>query len=191
LLALDERSEVIAMYPKLEEFLRAKRAKYEVLVHDGAVTAQEQAEATHTPGGTFAKVLVVKERDGFVLAVLPASCVLDLNRLEGLIRHGEIRLATVEEIARVVPDCAPGAIPPFGALFGVPTFVDRTLTNARNVTMPAGDFATSIRMRATELRRLSAASVGDFAVMEMLVTRRGGTEVRPRRRRRRLETPIR
>ena len=177
------------MYSKLEEFLRAKQAKYELLIHDGAVTAQEQAAATHTPGGAFAKVIVVKERDGFVLAVLPASHVLDLDRLKGMIRHGEIRLATVEEIARAVPDCAPGAIPPFGALFGVATFVDRALANARNVTMPAGDFATSIRMRAAELRRLSVARVGEFAVMEMLVARSGGTEARPRRRRRRLEIP--
>ena len=174
---------MIALYSKLEEFLRAKQAKYELLLHDGAVTAQEQAAATHTPGRAFAKVVVVKERDGFGLAVLPASYVLDLDRLKGLIRHGEIRLATVEEIARVVPDCAPGAIPPFGALFGVPTFVDRALANARNVTMPAGDFATSIRMRAADLRRLSAARVGDFAVMEMLFARRGGTETRLRRRR--------
>jgi Ala-tRNA(Pro) deacylase len=179
------------MYSTLTEFLRAKQAKYELVVHAGAVTAQEQAAVSHTPGGVFAKVIVVKERDGFALAVLPASYVLDLDRLKGLIHHGEIRLATVEEIAGVVRDCAPGAIPPFGALFGVPTFIDKTLVNARNVTMPAGDFATSIRMRAAELRRLSAARVGDFAVMEMLVARRGGTETRLRRRRRRLEIPTR
>jgi Ala-tRNA(Pro) deacylase len=178
---------VIAMYSKLEEFLLAKQAKYEVLIHAGAVTAQEQAAATHTPGGAFAKVVVVKERDGFVLAVLPASRMLDLDRLKGLIRHGEIRLATVEEIARVVPDCVPGAIPPFGALFGLPTFVDRALANVRNVTMPAGDFATSIRMRAAEFRRLSVTCVGDFAVVELLAARPAGAEARRRRRRRRLE----
>ena len=174
------------MYAKLEEFLRAKQAKYEVLVHGGAVTAQEQAAATHTPGNAFAKVVVVKERDGFVLAALPASRVLDLDRLKGFIRHGEIRLATVEEIARVVPDCVPGAIPPFGALFRLPTFVDRALVNVREVTMPAGDFATSIRMRAPEFRRLSAARIGEFAVMEMLVAKSPGPEPRERRPRRRL-----
>ena len=174
---------MIAMYSKLEEFLRAKQATYEVLIHDGTVTAQEQAAATQTPGGAFAKVVVVKERDGFVLAALPASRVLDLDRLKGLIRHGEIRLATVEEIARVVPDCAPGAIPPFGALFGLSTVVDRALANVRDVTMPAGDFATSIRMRAAEFRRLSEACVGDFAVVEFLAARPAGAEARPRRRR--------
>jgi Ala-tRNA(Pro) deacylase len=174
------------MYWKLEEFLRPKQAKYEVLIHAGAVTAQEQAAATRTPGAAFAKVVVVKERDGFMLAVLSASRVLDLDRLKGLIGHGEIRLATVEEIARVVPDCVPGAIPPFGALFGLRTFVDRALANLRDVVMPAGDFATSIRMRATELRRLSEACVGDFAVLEFLAAKRAGAEARLRRRRRRL-----
>ena len=172
------------MYSKLEEFLRAKQARYEVLIHAGAVTAQEQAAATHTPGGAFAKVVIVKERDGFVLAVLPASRVVDLDHLKGLIRHGELRLATVEEIARVAPDCAPGAIPPFGALFGLRTFVDRALANLRDVVMPAGDFATSIRMRAAEFRRLSEACVGDFAVMEFLAARSAGTEAHRRRRRR-------
>ena len=174
------------MYAKLDEFLRAKQAKYEVVVHAGAVTAQEQAAATHTPGNAFVKVIVVKERDGFVLAALPASRVLDLDRLKGFIRHGEIRLATVEEIARVVPDCVPGAIPPFGALFRLPTFVDRALVNLREVTMPAGDFATSIRMRATEFRRVSTPCIGEFAVMEMLAAKSARSEARRRRLRHRL-----
>ncbi len=162
------------MYWRLEEFLGAKQAKYEVLTHAGAVTAQEQAALTHTPGRAFAKVVVVKERDGFVLAVLPAACVLDLNRLKGLIRHGEIRPATVGEIGRVIPDCVPGAIPPFGALFGLPTFVDRGLAGGREITMPAGDLATAIRLRATEFRRLSAARIGDFAVPEPLAQMSAG-----------------
>ncbi|MBI2159682.1 MAG: YbaK/EbsC family protein [Candidatus Rokubacteria bacterium] len=172
------------MYQRLEEFLGAKQAQYEVLTHTGAVTAQEQAALTHTPGRVFAKVVVVKERDGFVLAVLPATSVLDLDRLKGLIRHGEIRPATVDEIGRVIPDCVPGAIPPFGALFGLPTYVDRTLANGREITMPAGDLATAIRMRAAEFRRLSAACIGDFAVPESLVAGSSGVaRGRPRRRR--------
>lgn len=178
------------MYPRLEELLRAKQARYEVLAHAGAVTAQEQAALTHTPGRSFAKVVVVKERDGFVLAVLPATCVLDLNRLKGLIRHGEIRPATVEEIGRVIPDCVPGAIPPFGGLFGLPTFVDRTLAGGREVTLPAGDLATAIRMRATEFRRLSAACIGDFAVPQSLVAESAVvSRTRPARRGRRHLVP--
>lgn len=152
------------MNERLEGFLRAKQARYDVVPQAGVVTAQEQAAASRTPGRWMAKVLIVKERDGYVMAVLPASTVLDPNRLKGLIGHGEIRLATVEEIASVVPDCAPGAIPPFGSLFGLRSFVDRALLEAPSVTMPGGDLATSIRMTGSEFARLVDARPGTFAV---------------------------
>jgi CBS domain-containing protein len=112
------------------------------------------------------------------MAVLPACCVLDLNRLKGLIGHGEVRLATMEEISRAIPDCAPGVIPPFGALWGLRTFVDRGLLNRRDVTMPAGDPASAIRMRATEYVRVARPSAGEFAVFEALLAARASTAAR-------------
>jgi Ala-tRNA(Pro) deacylase len=169
------------MYERLEEFLRARQAKYEILTHGAAVTAQEQAAALHASGHGFAKVLVVKERDGFVMAIVPAATEIDLDRLKGLVGHGTIRLATVEEIRSVVPDCAAGAIPPFGALYGVRSFVDHRLLLVPQVTMPAGTFASALRMRSTEFRRLVDAHVGDFAVPESLVA--AGAVARPRARR--------
>jgi len=158
------------MYQRLAEFLEVKQAKYRLVTHPGAVTAQEQAAASHTPGSSWAKVVIVKERDGFAMAVLPAPSVVDLNRLKGLIGHGEIRLATVDEIDRVVPDCPPGAIPPFGSLYGLTTFVDRALMRAPEITMPAGDFETAIRMTWREFRRLAAFQEGGFAVALTLMT---------------------
>lgn len=172
------------MDQRLEEFLRAKQAAYETLALPGLVTAQEQAAALHTSGWAMAKVVVIKERDGFVLAVLPACCVLDEDRMKGLIGHGEIRLATLEEIGGVIPACAAGAIPPFGMLFGLPTFVDRALLRGGEVTMPAGDPATAIRMRTEEFRRLAAARVGDFSVPERMVAE-AAVAIRPRAPRKR------
>jgi Ala-tRNA(Pro) deacylase len=167
------------MYEKLESFLLAKGARYRAFAHHGAVTAQEQARESRTSGWKVAKVLIVKERDGYVMAVLPAACVVDLNRLKGLIGHGEVRLAEIEEIRGIIPDCVPGAIPPFGEVFGIRTFVDRSLLNAGEVTMPAGDLATAIRMRGTEFRRIADPRVGDFAAPEAFLA--GGLKI-PRRK---------
>jgi Ala-tRNA(Pro) deacylase len=113
-----------------------------------------------------AKVVVIKERDGYAMAVVPASCVLDLDRLKGLIGHGDVRLASVEEIERVTGGVPGGAVPPFGGLYGLKTFVDRALANEPEITMPAGDFASSLRMRGSEYLRLAGAHVGDFGVPE-------------------------
>jgi Ala-tRNA(Pro) deacylase len=156
------------MNQRLEEFLAARLAKYDVVPHPEAVTAQEQAAAAHTSGWSWAKSVLVKKEDGFALAVLPACCVIDLGRLRGLMGRGSAELASVEEILRVAAGCEPGAIPPFGQLFGVPVFVDESLVNQREITMPAGDRGTAIRMRAAEYLRLAAPRTGHFAIAEAL-----------------------
>ncbi len=171
------------MYERLETFLMAHQAKYEVIRHPAAVTAQEQAAAMHAPGMHVAKVLIVKERDGFVMAVMPAATQLDLDRLKGLIGHDDIRLATAEELRAVVPDCAPGAIPPFGAPYGLRTFVDQRLMSLPDVAVPSGDPYVALRFRGAEFRRLVGAKVGDFAVAEALVASGGVMRSRLRRRR--------
>jgi Ala-tRNA(Pro) deacylase len=169
------------MYERLAEFLRSRGATYETVAHPAAVTAQEQAAVMHVPGQSVAKVLIVKERDGYVMAVIPAATELDLDRLGGLIGHGDVRLATVKEVGTVVADCMPGAIPPFGAMYGLRSFVDRRLLAVAHVTMPAGDAASAIRMGSAEFGRLADAGGGDFAVPESLVA--AGGVVRRRRSR--------
>jgi Ala-tRNA(Pro) deacylase len=161
------------MYQRLAEFLSARQATYETVTHPAAVTAQEQAAVMHTPGEAVAKVLIVKERDGFVMVIVPAATDVDLDRLKGLVGHGDVRLASVEEIRGVVPDCPAGSIPPFGALYGLRAFLDQRLLRVSNVTMPAGDAASSIRMRWSEFERLADASTGDFAVPQSMVAAGG------------------
>lgn len=154
------------MNQRVEEFLAARMAEYDVVAHPKAFTAQEQAAAAHVSGWGWAKVVVVKKEDGFALAVLPACCVIELGLLRGLMGREMAELASLEDIGRLAPDCEPGALPPFGRLFGVPTFADEALVNQREITMPAGDRATAIRMRATEFVRLAGPRVGRFAVPE-------------------------
>ena len=86
----------------------------------GGLHLQEEAAAACS-GWSWAKVVIVKEREGLAMAVLPACCTIDMDRLKGLIGLGEIELASVEEILRTFPGCELGAIPPFGRLFRVPT----------------------------------------------------------------------
>ncbi len=154
------------MNRRIEEFLAARLAQYDVVAHPEAFTAQEQAAAAHVSGRSWAKVVVVKREDGFALAVLPAACLIDLGLLRGLMGREMVELASLEEIGRLASDCDPAALPPFGRLFGVPTFADQALVNQREITMPAGDRATAIRMRASEFVRLAGPRVGRFAVPE-------------------------
>ena len=82
------------MNSRLKEFLASRGAKYELVPHPDAFTAQEQAAASHISGRSWAKVVVIREPDGYAMAVLPVCCVVDLDRLKGFIGHGPIRLGS-------------------------------------------------------------------------------------------------
>ena len=136
------------MLRQLEEFLGTHGTRHEQIEHREAFTSQEEAAVSTLSGWSWAKVVIVKEREGLAMAVLPACCTIDMDRLKGLIGRGEIELASVEEIIKTFPGCELGAIPPFGRLFRVPTFVEEALVDQREITMPAGDHRTAIRMRS-------------------------------------------
>jgi Ala-tRNA(Pro) deacylase len=152
------------MHERLQELLGVRGVAYERLTHPEAFTAQEEAAKAHVSGWSWAKTVVVKDPVGLALAVLPACCAADLDRLKGLIGRGEIRLATVEEMLAGFPGCALGAVPPFGHLFGIPTVVDESLLEQRDIVLPAGDHRTAIRMRAADYLKLAEARSGHFAV---------------------------
>jgi Ala-tRNA(Pro) deacylase len=152
------------MNPRLEELLGVHGVRYERVGHPEAFTASEEAARAHVSGWAWAKTLAVKDPVGLALAVLPACCTADLNRLKGLIGRGEIRLATVEEMLAGFPDCALGSIPPFGGLFGIPTLVEEALIEQRDITLPTGDRRIAIRMRTEDYVRLAEPRLGRFAV---------------------------
>ena len=95
------------------------------------------------PGRCVAKTVVIRTGETFVLAVLPATSRVDLDRFASAVRMDRalVRLATAGEIDAIFHDCEPGTIPPFGRLYGLRTVVDASLqelgmavfrTNARH-----------------------------------------------------------
>lgn len=160
------------MLERLEKFLGDKQARFQL--------APAHPTTSHVAAWARARVVIVKERGGLAVAVVPATCVVDFTRLARVIGHGPVHPASAHEIEQAIPDCAPAAIPPFGALFDLPTVVDHRLLSAREITMAAGDARTRLRMRASEYRRLAAPRVGDFALPESLLAI--GAMRAPRRR---------
>jgi Ala-tRNA(Pro) deacylase len=153
-----------AMNPRLADFLTAHRAEFRVVTHPEAFTAQEEAAAAHVSGWSWGKVVVLKKPDAYLLAVLPAACLIDLTRLKGLVGEAEVAFASVEEIRAACPGSEPGAVPPFGRLWGMETVLDQMLVDRPALTLPAGDHRTAIEMRTTEYLRLADPRVGPFAV---------------------------
>jgi len=131
---------------RVKRMLEEKDAEFEVLEHDQAFTAQEEAEASHVPGRNWAKTVVVTVDGTPALAVLPATRRVDLEALARATGASAVELAEEKEFRKLYPDCEAGAMPPFGHLYEQTTFVDESLREDEYIAFHAGDHRTAIRM---------------------------------------------
>jgi Ala-tRNA(Pro) deacylase len=151
------------MNARVQGFLEGSQIPYEVLAHSLAFTAQGVAHASHVSGWQMAKVVVVRPFSGPpLMAVLPASCRLDLKHFEEISGFRDLTLVPEMEMHDVFPDCETGAMPPFGNLYGMPVFVDTHLAREREMVFQAGNHRESVRLRWTDFERAVHPTVADF-----------------------------
>ncbi|HLB59213.1 MAG TPA: YbaK/EbsC family protein [Bdellovibrionota bacterium] len=132
---------------KLKEALERGDLPYEEMSHKEAYTAQQVAQAQHVPGDSVVKVVVIKHGDDFALLALPATFRVEISKLKEIFPEGNIRLATEYEIGSIFPDCQIGAMPPFGNLYKVETWVDDSLMNNEQIVFQSGDHTSTIKMK--------------------------------------------
>lgn len=147
---------------KLQELLDQNQVQYHVLKHHRAYTAPEIAAALHVPGKELAKVVIVKADEHYLMAVLPAHYRVDLDALARAAGAKEARLATEAEFQGLFPDCEIGAMPPFGNLYGVPVYVDQSLTQDPVIVFEGGTHEEAIKMAYRDYERLVQPKVANF-----------------------------
>jgi Ala-tRNA(Pro) deacylase len=161
----------MAIPASIAEFLDRHHARYSPVSHPTAYTAQEEAAAAHVRGSEWAKSVVCMADDHPLLAVLPASCRVDLERLRRAAKADSLRLASEAEFKGLYPDCEVGAIPPLGPLFHQPVFVDDELTTDSEIVFNAGSHRDAIRMPYAEFERLVAPCVAEFGTTGVVFDR--------------------
>jgi Ala-tRNA(Pro) deacylase len=151
----------------IREFLREANVPYTVIPHRPAFTAQEEARAAHVPGRGWAKVVVCLVNGEPVEAVVPATLNVNLERLLDLAGGNQIRLAAEDELRRLFPACEPGAMPPFGPLYGQSVFVDVHLASEPEIVFNAGSHTEAIAMRWADFSKSVRPIVGAFAELPL------------------------
>ncbi len=153
----------MACRDRLEAYLRENGAPFEVQHHPRAVTAQEVAATEHVPGKMLAKVVMVAADGEMVMLSLPAPYQVDLEKVGKMLGAEEARLAEEEEFEGAFPDCEVGAMPPFGNLYGLPVYVEETLTEDETIFFRAGTHTDTMSVGYADFERLVEPTVGQFA----------------------------
>src|SRR5213594_2124467 len=148
---------------RLIDCLNDSKVQYEILHHPEAVTAQRLAQAEHVKARHHAKVVMLKSGDQHLMMVLPADHQIDLEKVAKAV-GAAVSLDTEQEFKSLFPDCATGAMPPFGNLYGLPTYVEKRLAQEDYIVFEAGTHTDAIKISYRDCERIVKPRVEDLAV---------------------------
>jgi len=151
---------------RLRSFLDERHVTYRVIEHRPTYTAMEIAQTLHVPGREMAKVVIVKADDRYCMVVLPAPYKVDLEAFRRSTGAQRAELATEGEMQRLFPDCEVGAMPPFGNLYGMPVYAERSLTEDREIVFEGGNHHEAVCMAYDDFERAVHPIVMDFRMVD-------------------------
>ena len=151
-----------SVFKRVEALLKQRGVGFEVLRHEPVYTSEEAARARGTPLASGAKALVCKGGDEFVMFVLPADRKLASKAVRRARGWRSLRFANREEVAELT-GLAPGSIPPFGSLFGLPTLCDERLGENERINFNAGAHTISVSLRFADYVQAEKPELGRFA----------------------------
>ena len=136
---------------------------YDIIEHAPTMSSAETAHASHVSGNQIAKAVLIKAKDGYLMAVVPASHHVELGELGDCVQK-VVGLATEEEVSTLFSDCSRGAIPPLGHAYGLDVVVDYSLEVLPDVYFEGGDHRTLVHVNHDQFARLMAhARHGHFS----------------------------
>jgi Ala-tRNA(Pro) deacylase len=148
---------------RITEYLDKMGIKYKVTEHRPTFTAQEMATEEHESGMCVAKPVIVRADGKYYMCVLPAPYKIDMDVLKSRLGAKDVELAEEKDMAKLFPDCALGAEPPFGNLYDLPTIMDKVMEADEHILFQAGSHEKAVRVSMADYKRLVKPKVLQFS----------------------------
>lgn len=151
-----------AVFNKIKEFLDGKNIEYEEFIHEPVFTSEQASKVRGVDLKTGAKAMIVRSKGKFYMFVLSAVKKIDWKRVKDIIGD-KGSLATPEEVEKIT-DCVIGCVPPFGNLFDIPLYVDRSLQEVVIINFSAGLHTHSMRMKSKDYLKAVEPVIEEFSL---------------------------
>jgi len=138
----------------LQEYMETQQIHFDVIEHSHTDSAMRAAQVAHIPGDQMAKPILLGDDSSYLLAVVPATHRLDLDRLNQLTARSLV-IMNEEEMEIAFSDCDRGALPAVGEPYGIDTVVDNTLLHLEDVYFEFGDHEHLIHLKGEAFRKLT------------------------------------
>lgn len=138
----------------VENYLKEQGVEYDLLPHSRTRSSRQTMRESHVSGDSLAKAVVLKDEEGYWMAIIPASHHLRIHEVEKLLAR-RIGLATEAEIRTLFPDCDVGAVPPMGSAYSMNMLVDDSIDEQQDVFLEGGDHCSLVHMSGEQFHKLT------------------------------------
>lgn len=143
----------MTMPARVRDYLNARRIPYQLVHHPYCETARDCADAAHIAPGRMAKAVLLKDDEGFLLAVVPADKRVDINTLNQR-THRLLTTASQAEVYQQFDDCADGAVPCIGQAYDLRVLWDDSIAQQPDCYLEAGDHEQFIYLMRKDFKAL-------------------------------------
>jgi Ala-tRNA(Pro) deacylase len=152
---------------KLSKFLNSHQVKFEEIKHRQVFTGLDKAATLRVKPNLIAKTLVMKSGKDLAMAVLAANRNLNKKKFAKASKLKNPDFVSETLIKNRIKGFKVGAVPPFGQLFKIPSFIDRGLLKEKSIIVSAGNYETSLKLSPKVLEKLGAKKA-DFSEVKKI-----------------------
>lgn len=153
---------------KILDILKSQNKWFETFEHE-AVTTSEDASKVRT-GYVLSqgvKALIVKAKvpeqgKRFIMVCVPGDKKFDQKKLRDVFGITDIRFAMENEVSEITGGVERGGVPPFGQLFDLPVYADKSIFENEKIIFNAGDRRFSVGMYSGDYKEIVKPKVGEI-----------------------------
>lgn len=163
---------------KLLKFLTENKIKYKLVEHRTVYTALDKANTLKVPAKTIGKALVIRLGKDYALVLLGGDKILDVSKFRKQVSKwarergekppGVIEFVKESWMKKNLKGTKVGAIPPFGQIWKMPTFVDKSLMREKEIVVNAGEYKISLKILPAGFKKLEDIVIADFSKKKLV-----------------------
>jgi Ala-tRNA(Pro) deacylase len=139
----------------VQSYLERENVHYHLRHHPYTETAMTSAFAARVPAHRVAKGVVLKDEEGFVMAVVPSDRKVDIEAVNRSLNR-LLAPATQKDVKILFRDCQAGAVPSLGQAYNMKVIWDDSLATEQCCYLESGDHSELLEVDKESFVRLMA-----------------------------------
>jgi len=134
-------------------FLTDNNIGFNMITHQPAMTLEQIAQQLFIPIQQFARAQLIRDKQGYMMAILPLGCNVDFVSLEEELDR-EFELGWPEETAALFSNIKSNAVPALSIFFSIDCIIDSELINQSSIYVSDGSGYGLLKIKTTDFIRL-------------------------------------